>query len=297
MAKKNSSTIIAVAVVLTMSCCCCSSLVMFKGKYKEDKELSEPPTNTVATEVTTATETEPIATYTIKGYEMDEYSRKIVLNSDTDCAVSYTLNKLPIGTYKARMSEEESYGDFEIIKDCLKVDYNYPYPESFNKVEEFNFSEYGTKEAEFTLHGDESIHITCDKTFVFELISPLEEENIYYLFSGETGEYGRIVTLNATTDLPVDKYLYKIPSGKYTISTTFDKLTSAWIVKDEITTEDNPDYPEVLQYVGEALQLTAGDNDFNGNAKKEIDIEIAEDESILIPNNDKGTEFILKRKE
>lgn len=41
MAKKNSSTIIAVAVVLTMSCCCCSSLVMFKGKYKEDNAKKE----------------------------------------------------------------------------------------------------------------------------------------------------------------------------------------------------------------------------------------------------------------
>ena len=90
------------------------------------------------------------------------------------------------------------------------------------------------------MHGDESIHITCDKNFYFELTVPLTEDTIYYLLSGETGEYGRTITLNANTDMP---------------------------------------------------------DDFNGNAKKEVEFEIKEDENIVIPNNDKGVELIVNIKE
>lgn len=117
----------------------------------------------------------------------------------------------------------------------------------------------------------------------------LEESADYVLTADETGEYGRIVTLNANTDMPVDKYLYKIPAGKYKVTTDHKKLAGFSIVKDEIGTEDT-DYPEVLQYVetedGTAgYQLTAGDDDFNGHAKQEVFITIGEDESISIPGD------------
>ena len=52
----------------------------------------------------------------------------------------------------------------------------------------------------------------------------LEERADYVLTADETGEYGRIVTLNANTDMPVDKYLYKIPAGKYKVTTDHKKL-------------------------------------------------------------------------
>ncbi len=108
----------------------------------------------------------------------------------------------------------------------------------------------------------------------------------YVLTADETGEYGRIVTLNANTDMPVDKYLYKIPAGNYKVTTDHKKLAAFSIVKDEIGTEDT-DYPEVLQYVGDTAQylLTAGDDDFNGTAKQEVVITIGEDESISIPGD------------
>lgn len=250
-------------------------------------ELTEPPTQAV-------TEAEALQTYTLTYGEENEYSRTVTTNADTSYPQTELLYKLPAGKYKVRPSEELKTSQFKTVKDCLKYNPNSDYPESFDFLETYSMPI--KQEIEFELAGDESIVMSENKTALFSLIKA-NNETVYYLYSGETGEFGRIVTLNASTDLPVAKYLYKIPAGNYTISTTFDKLASAFIVKDEIAIEDNPDYPEVLVYVGEALQLTAGDNDFNGNAKKEIDIELAEDESILIPNNNRGTEFIVKPKE
>lgn len=108
---------------------------------------------------------------------------------------------------------------------------------------------------------------------------------VYTITGGETGEYGRVVTLNKDTDLPVDKYLYKLPAGTYKVTTTNEKMASFFIVKDEITIEEgNTDYPEILDYVSTTgYQLTAGEDDFNGHAKKEVVVTIAEDESVSIP--------------
>ncbi|MBQ9041792.1 MAG: hypothetical protein IJ111_03165 [Eggerthellaceae bacterium] len=111
----------------------------------------------------------------------------------------------------------------------------------------------------------------------------------YELSGAELGKYGTAVVLNKDTDMPVEKRLYKLPAGKYTVTTTNDKLSSFFIVKDEVGIEEgNEVYPETLQYVGEEHLLTAGTNDFGGHAKKEVTIEIAADESILLPT-DKDT--------
>ncbi len=111
----------------------------------------------------------------------------------------------------------------------------------------------------------------------------------YTLVGKTTGEYGKEVILNKDTDLPVTKYLYKIPAGTYKVTTTYDKLSEFWIVKDEIVRTGTDEYPEELSYVGEAHDLTNGDNDFNGRASKELTITIAEDESVLI----NGTETLI----
>ena len=70
--------------------------------------------------------------------------------------------------------------------------------------------------------------------------------------------------------MPIDdKYLYKIPSGKYKVTTTWKKLTGISVVKDEIGNDpDSAPYSECLQHVDGGNYLTAGDDDFNGNAKK-----------------------------
>lgn len=108
----------------------------------------------------------------------------------------------------------------------------------------------------------------------------------YELNGADLGEYGTAVILNKDTDMPVEKHLYKIPEGKYKVTTTNDKLTSFFIVKDEVGIEEgNEDYPENLQYVSEEYDLTAGSNDFGGRAKKEVTIEIASDESISLPTD------------
>lgn len=111
----------------------------------------------------------------------------------------------------------------------------------------------------------------------------------YTLVGGTTGEYGKEVVLNKDTDLPATKYLYKIPAGTYNVTTTYEKLSEFWIVKDEVVRTGTEEYPEELSYVGEAHDLTNGDNDFNGRASKELAVTIAEDESVLI----NGTETLI----
>jgi len=106
------------------------------------------------------------------------------------------------------------------------------------------------------------------------------EKHRYELVGGEVGEYGKEVILNATTDLPAKKILYKLPAGTYKVTTTYEKLAAFWIVKDDVVRTGTDEYPEELEYVGGQYSLTAGDNDFNGMASKEVEVTINNDESI-----------------
>ena len=121
-------------------------------------------------------------------------------------------------------------------------------------------------------------------------LNQINAEKIQYtLVGGETGEYGRKVVLNADTDLPATKYLYKIPSGTYKVTTTFEKMSEFYTVKDNTVNTGTPEYPEELSYVGGPYDLTAGTDDFNGRASKEVTLTLAEDESVLI----NGTETLI----
>lgn len=111
---------------------------------------------------------------------------------------------------------------------------------------------------------------------------------ITYTIIGELeGEYGKKVVLNKNSNMPVTKYLYKLPAGTYRVTTSFKKMASFFIVKDQIKTTLGNEYPEELDVVGTGYLLTAGDYDFNGSAKKEVDITLKEDESIQIVGNNK----------
>ena len=104
----------------------------------------------------------------------------------------------------------------------------------------------------------------------------------YELTGGEIGKYGREITLNANTDMPAKKILYKIPAGTYKVTTTYEKLSAFWIVKDNPVNTGTEQYPEELKYVGGQHSLTAGNNNFNGMAVKEDEVTINADESINI---------------
>ena len=119
-----------------------------------------------------------------------------------------------------------------------------------------------------------------------------EDNNVEYtednadivLVAGELGDYGRVITLNANTDMADERYLYKIPAGKYKVVTTWSKLTSFGIVNDNNEIADDPDSDyEYMPHVGDDYSLTAGEDDFNGHAEKEVVITLGEDESIWIP--------------
>lgn len=125
---------------------------------------------------------------------------------------------------------------------------------------------------------------TAETTVITETNAPTEK---YVLVGEELGEYGRKVFLNKNTDMPVEKYLYKLPAGTYTVTTTNEKMSAFGIVKDEIGIEEgNTDYPEILQYVGQQYLLTAGDDDFNGNASKSVVVTLAEDECFQLIGTD-----------
>lgn len=126
-----------------------------------------------------------------------------------------------------------------------------------------------------------------DKQDASSLVDSPKEETVLasYTITGQTaGEYGKEVILNANSDAPASKYLYKLPSGKYKVTTTYEKMASFFIVKDQIKIDsDDKDYPETLDYVeGKSYLLTAGKDDFNGKAKKEVEVTIEEDESVQI---------------
>lgn len=98
----------------------------------------------------------------------------------------------------------------------------------------------------------------------------------YEITGGVIGDYGRKVTLNANTDMPIDRYLQKIPAGTYKVSTDQKVTTYVGIVKDATAMTGNERYPEELQYIvtqkfepGETFELT-----------------LAEDESFLIYDGD-----------
>lgn len=114
----------------------------------------------------------------------------------------------------------------------------------------------------------------------------------YELTGEELGEYGKEVILNKDTDMPAKKYLYKLPAGKYKATTTFEKMATFYIVKDEVVKTGTDTYPEELNYVSEQYGLTAGTNDFNGMAKKEVEFTLNEDESILLIGTNK---FIFEK--
>ncbi len=110
-----------------------------------------------------------------------------------------------------------------------------------------------------------------------------DSNKLKYIITGEElGDYGRKVVLNANTDAPATKYLYKIPTGKYTVTTTDNGFAPFFIVKDNVVRTGSDAYPEELNYVSNQYSLTAGTNDYNGQAKKSVEIEVKEDESILI---------------
>lgn len=110
----------------------------------------------------------------------------------------------------------------------------------------------------------------------------IELGNKYILNYNDLDKYGKIITLNADSDMPTEKRLFKIPAGKYKVTTSNPKYSAFWIVKDETVLEEDNDYPEVLQYVGGQYMLTTSDDNLNDHASKEVIVTIASDESILL---------------
>ena len=106
----------------------------------------------------------------------------------------------------------------------------------------------------------------------------------YSVKGGETGEYGKVITLNANTDAPAVKYLYKFPSGTYTVTTDAEKVINISVVKDQVANTGTAPYTEELNYVTSPQNLTGSDN-MGSLAVKEYEITLNDDESVLINGN------------
>lgn len=97
--------------------------------------------------------------------------------------------------------------------------------------------------------------------------------------------YRKVKTLNKNTDMPNDEILYKLPEGKYKLTTDFEKIVTLAVVKEEIN-EIGGDYPEELIYVSDMMQISAKPEDFKkGFASKEVVIEIKNGELLSIPSD------------
>ena len=119
----------------------------------------------------------------------------------------------------------------------------------------------------------------------------VKKEVKYRIVSDVLGYYGKDVVLNANTDSPTTKRLFKIPSGTYEVSTETNKFATFFIVKDKVILEKEDKYPESLDYVSNQYILTNGSNDLNGTAKKSVIITLNDDESINTQLN--GSYYVL----
>lgn len=119
----------------------------------------------------------------------------------------------------------------------------------------------------------------------------VKKETKYRIVSDYLGDNGKDVVLNANSDSPTTKRLFKIPSGTYEVSTTTNKFATFFIVKDKIILEKEDKYPESLDYVSNQYILTNGSNDLNGTAKKSVIITLNDDESINTQLN--GSYYVL----
>ena len=111
-----------------------------------------------------------------------------------------------------------------------------------------------------------------------------EVESVVYVLDSNS-EYRKVITLNPDTDGPVEKVLYKVPTGKYKATTDFKKVAPLGVVKDELNQIEG-DYPDELNYVTEIFTITGNPEYFNEKlAKVEVIIEVGADESISVPND------------
>lgn len=160
-----------------------------------------------------------------------------------------------------------------------------------------------TNQQEATTPTTQETEVTVTETTLKETEPTIEVFETYTLNSSELGEFGRLVTLNATTDMPVDRYLYKLPAGQYRVHITSYYPSSFRVVKDDITIEEgNDEYPEVLDYVqleeynnGDCFMLIGTNgNDLNGNAVDEVIFNLNEDESVCLYGSDEGSIYIFE---
>lgn len=118
-----------------------------------------------------------------------------------------------------------------------------------------------------------------DNTITNEVV---EQKEVYTIESEEIGQYGKKIILNEKTDLPTTKYLYKLPSGTYKITTTTNETIGICIVKDEIMIEES-NYPESLNYVGEQAIISGNSNRIGkANITDSVELTINEDESFSL---------------
>lgn len=113
-----------------------------------------------------------------------------------------------------------------------------------------------------------------------EIKEEVKEKKTYRIVSDFLGDNGKDVVLNANTDSPVKKRLYKLPRGTYEVSTETDKFATFFIVKDGVVNTGDAPYTEELDYVSKQYTLTNGNNDLNGSAKKSVIITLNDNESI-----------------
>lgn len=98
----------------------------------------------------------------------------------------------------------------------------------------------------------------------------------YTITGGVLGQYGKEVVLNASTDMPTKKYLYKLPAGSYTVEISSGKSAQVGIVKDATVQTGSAPYTEELSYSSSVVV-------FSGEKK---DITVSEDESVLVLDGD-----------
>ena len=94
------------------------------------------------------------------------------------------------------------------------------------------------------------------------ILGPKKQKNeIIRITANETGEYGEVITFNEGTENEDKNYIYKLPSGKYKVTTDYSKVGNIFLLEADPVNEETQE----LNYIDiESQKLTNNPEKFEG---------------------------------
>lgn len=108
---------------------------------------------------------------------------------------------------------------------------------------------------------------------VLGILGPKKQKNeIIRITANETGEYGEVITFNEGSENEDKNYIYKLPSGKYKVTTNYSKVGNIFLLEADPVNEETQELnyasaesykitnnPEMFEGIPSELTLTIDD--------------------------------------